>query len=113
MVLYWSLQVRYYGISIGHGMAITFPTILINLITQATIQCSDRADFNWSRVRETFELNQLKLFRFSQDLTGCKLLAIDLDRSISYIFFQVSANFFFIVMTTSLEIGCWQAGLPL
>jgi hypothetical protein len=37
-------------------------------------------------------------------LTGCKLVAIHLDRLISS-FFQVPANFFFIVMTTGQELG--------
>jgi hypothetical protein len=64
----------------------------------------------WHRVRETFELNQLNLplrnfYRFFQDLTGCKLVAIHLDRPTSYTFFQVPANFFFIVMTTGQELG--------
>jgi hypothetical protein len=63
-----------------------------------------------ARVQETFELNQLKFTlynfnRFSQDLTGCKLVAIHLDRPISYSFFQVPANFSFIVMTTGQELG--------
>ena len=44
-------------------------------------------------------------YRFSQDLTGCKLVAINLDRPISYIFFQVPAKFFFNVMTTDQELG--------
>ena len=49
-------------------------------------------------VRETFELNQLKsaplhnFYRFLQDLTGCKLVAIHLDQPISYTFFQVPAK---------------------
>jgi hypothetical protein len=30
-------------------------------------------------------------------LTGCKLVAIHLDRPLSYLFFQVPADFFFIV----------------
>jgi hypothetical protein len=42
---------------------------------------------------------------FFQNLTGSKLAAINLDRPISYIFFQVPANFFFIVITTSQELG--------
>jgi hypothetical protein len=42
---------------------------------------------------------------FFQDLTGCKLVAIHLDRPISYTFFQVPANFFFIAMTTGQELG--------
>jgi hypothetical protein len=63
-----------------------------------------------TRVRETFELNQLKsapsqhLLVFP-GLTGCKLVAVNLDRPISYTFFQVPANFFFIVMTTGQEFG--------
>ena len=44
-------------------------------------------------------------YRFFQDLTGCKLVAIYLDRPISYFFFQVPANFFFIVMTTTKNLG--------
>jgi hypothetical protein len=32
-------------------------------------------------------------------------VAINLDRPISYIFFQVPANFFLIVMTTGQELG--------
>jgi hypothetical protein len=44
---------------------------------------------------------------FWQDFTGCKLVAINLDRPISYVFFQVPANFFFIVMTTGQELGPW------
>ena len=44
---------------------------------------------------------------FLQDLTGCKLVAIHLDRPISYIFVQVPANFVFIVMTTGQELGHW------
>ena len=44
-------------------------------------------------------------YRFSQDLTGCKLVAINLDRPISYNFFQVPAKFFFNVMTTDQELG--------
>ena len=46
------------------------------------------------RVQETFELHQLKsapfnFYRFFfQDLTGCKLVAINLDWPISYIFFK-------------------------
>jgi hypothetical protein len=43
--------------------------------------------------------------RFFQDLTGCKLVAIHLDKPISYIFVQAPANFFFIVMTTGQELG--------
>jgi hypothetical protein len=62
------------------------------------------------RVRETFELNQLKsalhnFYRFFQDLTGCKLVAISVNQPISYIFFQVPDDFFFIVMTTGQELG--------
>ena len=62
------------------------------------------------RAQETFELNQLKstasqLLPVFQDLTGCKLVAIHLEWPISYFFFQVPANFFFIVMTTSQELG--------
>jgi hypothetical protein len=66
------------------------------------------------RVRETFERNQLQsirpfdhnFYRFSQDLMGCKFVAIHLDRPIlSYISFQVPANFFFVVMTTDQELG--------
>jgi hypothetical protein len=30
-----------------------------------------------------------------------------LDRPISYIFFQVLANFYYIVMTTGQELGHW------
>jgi hypothetical protein len=62
------------------------------------------------KVRETFELNQLKsapsqlLPVFFEDLTGCKLVVIHLDWLISYTFFQVLANFFFIVMTTGQEL---------
>jgi len=65
------------------------------------------------RVGEAFELNQLKsapsqllpgVF-FFQDLTGCKLVANNLDWPISYFFFQVPANFFFVVMTTGQELG--------
>ena len=65
------------------------------------------------RVRETFELNQRKpapsqlLPVFFQDLTGCKLVAIHLDRPMSYAFFQVPANFFFLVMTIGQEHGHW------
>jgi hypothetical protein len=64
-----------------------------------------------SKVRETFELIQLKsapsqlLPVFFKDLIGCELVAIYLDRRISYYFFQVMANFFFIVMTTGQEFG--------
>jgi hypothetical protein len=62
------------------------------------------------RVWETFELNQLKppfhnFYRFFQDLTSSELVAINLDWPIYYIFFQVPANFFFIVMTTGQELG--------
>jgi hypothetical protein len=65
-----------------------------------------------TRVRETFELNQLKSGPSSQLLPVfdrispvAKLVAINLDRPISYIFiFQVPANFFFIVMTTGQEL---------
>jgi hypothetical protein len=60
------------------------------------------------RVRETFELNQLESapsLPVFQDLTGCKLVAIHLDWPKSYIFFQVPANFFFIVMTTGQELA--------
>jgi hypothetical protein len=62
------------------------------------------------RVRETFELNQLKstasqLLPVFQDLTGCKLVAVHLDRPISYAFFQVPANILFIVMTSGEELG--------
>jgi hypothetical protein len=81
------------------------------------------------RVRETFELNQLKstpsqllsgfflvfffhFFHFFQHLTGCKLVAINLDRPISFFFFfffffffEVLPSFFFIVMTTGQELG--------
>jgi hypothetical protein len=45
------------------------------------------------KVWETFELNQLKsapsqvLPIFFQDLTGCKLVAINLDRPISFLFY--------------------------
>ena len=46
-------------------------------------------------------------YRFFQDLTGCKLVVIHLDRPISYIFLQVPANFLFIVMTTGQELGHW------
>jgi hypothetical protein len=42
---------------------------------------------------------------FFQDITGCKLVAVNLDRPISYILFRVSATFFFIVMTTGQELG--------
>jgi hypothetical protein len=68
-------------------------------------------DLVWDRVRETFELIQLKsapsqlLPVFFKDLIGCELVAIYLDRRISYYFFQVMANFFFIVMTTGQEFG--------
>ena len=60
------------------------------------------------RFRETFELNQLKstlhnFYWFFQDLTGCKLVVINLDRPISYIFFQVPANFFFIVKNLGID----------
>jgi hypothetical protein len=41
-------------------------------------------------------------------MTSCKLVAIHLDRPISYLFFQVPANFFFIVMTTGQELGHWE-----
>ena len=51
--------------------------------------------------------SQLLLF-FSQDLTGCRLVVINLDQPISYFFFQVPANFFFIVMTTGQELGHWE-----
>jgi hypothetical protein len=45
-------------------------------------------------------------YRFSEDFTGCKLVAIHLDQPISYIFlFQVPATFFFVVMTTGQELG--------
>jgi hypothetical protein len=44
-------------------------------------------------------------YRFFEDLTACKLVAIDLDRPISYIFFQVPTNFFFVVMATGRELG--------
>ena len=46
-------------------------------------------------------------YRFSQDLTGCKLVAMNLDQPISFFWFQVLANFFFIVMTTGQELGHW------
>jgi hypothetical protein len=63
----------------------------------------------WLRVQETFELTQLKsapsqLLPNFQGLIGCKLVAINLNRPISYIVFQVLANFFFIVMTTDQEL---------
>ena len=67
--------------------------------------------------RETFELNQRKpapsqLLRvfFFQYLTGCELVAIHLDRPTScvFFFFQCRLKFFFIVMTTSQELGHWQ-----
>ena len=59
------------------------------------IQYMDIRDGWWrinNMVRETFELNQLKsapsqLLPFFQDLTDCKLVAINVDRPISYIFF--------------------------
>ena len=44
---------------------------------------------------------------FLQDLTGCKLVAIHLDRPISYNFFQAPANVFFTVITTGQERGHW------
>ena len=48
---------------------------------------------NWIRVRETFELNQLKstpsqLLPVFWDLTGCKLVAIHFNQPISYNFFS-------------------------
>ena len=63
-----------------------------------------------TRVRETFELNQLKFApsqippifsRFDQLQTCCHYL----DQPISYISFQVPTNLFFIVMTTGQ--GLW------
>jgi hypothetical protein len=63
-------------------------------------------------VWETFELNQLnsapsQLLPVFPGLIGCKLVAIDLDRPISFLFLflQMLANFFFIVMTTGQELG--------
>jgi hypothetical protein len=63
---------------------------------------------------ETFELNWLKsalsqllTYQISHNFTGCRLVAINLDRPMSYIVFQVPANFFFIVMTTNQELGHW------
>jgi hypothetical protein len=44
-------------------------------------------------------------YRFLQDLTGYKLVAMNLDWPISDYYFQVPANFFFIVMTTGQELG--------
>jgi hypothetical protein len=50
------------------------------------------------RVRETFELNQLKsgpsqlLPGFFQNLTGCKLVAINLDWPISYIPYKLTTD---------------------
>jgi hypothetical protein len=63
-----------------------------------------------TRVWETFELNQLnstpsQLLPVFLDSTGCKLVTMNLDRPISYIFFQVPANFFFIVMISGQELG--------
>ena len=62
------------------------------------------------RVRETFMLNQLKstpsqLLPVFPGFNRLKLVTIHMDRPISYNFFKVPANFFFIVMTIDQELG--------
>jgi hypothetical protein len=44
-------------------------------------------------------------YRFSQDLTGCKLVAIDWTSQYPIYFFQVPANFLFLVTTIGQELG--------
>jgi hypothetical protein len=63
-----------------------------------------------ARVRDTFELNQLRaapsqLLPVFLGFDRFNLIVINLDWSISCIFFQVPAYFFFIVMTTGHELG--------
>jgi len=80
--------------------SVPFPSLLRPLI------------FMWERERD-FWAQPAKIHPFTtstgilQDLTACKLVAIHLDRPISYILLQVPANFFFIVMTTGQELGHW------
>ena len=84
--------------------------ILLDRVTGFNIFTQKRENVVKPRVWETFELNQLKsvpshFYRFFEDLTACKLVAINLDRPISYMFVQVPANFFFVVMATGRELG--------
>jgi hypothetical protein len=73
----------------------------------------DKVCLSWFQGSGDFWAQPAKIHTFAtstgffQDLTGCKLVAIHLDRPISYISFQVSANFFFIVMTTGQELEHW------